>query len=206
MIGIVLGVGILLLLILAHEVGHLVAARLCGIPVVSFSIGIGPSTWECRRGDTTYRLALLPLGGYIRYHEGALEHARRPWALACVYLAGPAANVVTAAILLAVAGVASGSPGAILAAFSQTAHFGAEIVRGFVTVVGTADFGQLGGPILIAQWAGAAAESGMVPLLRLAAVLSMNLAIFNLLTAAARSCWRRRDSRAGRSRGRFSAG
>ena len=174
MIGFVAGVGILIGLVVLHELGHLVVARLCGIPVVSFSVGFGPRALEWRRNGIAYRLGVIPLGGYIRY--GDIEGpARRPGALSAVYLGGPLANVAVAALLLAVA------ERGILAGLTQTAGFGVEIVRAFGSLLASADLGQLGGPILVTQWAGAAAAAGLPPLLRLTAVLSLNLAVLNLL-------------------------
>lgn len=53
-------------LILIHEWGHFMAARLCGVRAEIFSIGFGPALFRFRRGDTEYRLALVPLGGYVQ--------------------------------------------------------------------------------------------------------------------------------------------
>jgi membrane-associated protease RseP (regulator of RpoE activity) len=174
MIGFVAGVGILFCLVVLHELGHLVVARLCGIPVVSFSVGFGPRALEWRRGGIAYRLGVIPLGGYIRY--GDIDGpARRPGALAAVYLGGPLANVAIAAFLLVVA------ERGVFAGLAQAAGFGVEIVRAFANLFASADLGQLGGPILVTRWAGAAAAAGLAPLLRLTAVLSMNLAVLNLV-------------------------
>ena len=53
-------------LIFFHELGHYVFARIAGVHVVTFSIGIGPSIYQWSRKGTTYRLAAIPLGGYVR--------------------------------------------------------------------------------------------------------------------------------------------
>lgn len=58
-----LGIG---LVIFVHELGHFLAARLCGVRVEVFSLGFGPRLFSWRRGTTTYQLALLPLGGFVR--------------------------------------------------------------------------------------------------------------------------------------------
>lgn len=52
-------------LILIHELGHFVAAKKAGILVNEFSIGMGPSIFKTQRGETTYSLRLLPIGGYV---------------------------------------------------------------------------------------------------------------------------------------------
>ncbi|MBP5568947.1 MAG: site-2 protease family protein [Treponema sp.] len=54
----------LIFLILFHEFGHFVAAKIFGVKVESFSIGMGPVLLHKKFGDTDFRLSLLPLGGY----------------------------------------------------------------------------------------------------------------------------------------------
>src|ERR1700746_2846436 len=60
-IAVVLGV-----LVFVHDFGHYAVAKLCGVRVEVFSIGFGKRLLGFRRGDTDYRLSLLPLGGYVR--------------------------------------------------------------------------------------------------------------------------------------------
>ena len=52
-------------LVLIHELGHLVAAWIVGIPVAKFSIGFGPRLCGWKWGKTEYVLAPVPLGGYV---------------------------------------------------------------------------------------------------------------------------------------------
>ncbi|HBL23969.1 MAG TPA: membrane-associated Zn-dependent protease, partial [Deltaproteobacteria bacterium] len=52
-------------IVLAHELGHLIAAKMAGIPIRTFSVGFGPRIFSVRRGGTEYRLSLVPLGGYV---------------------------------------------------------------------------------------------------------------------------------------------
>ena len=54
------------LVVLVHELGHFLAARIVGIYTPRFSIGFGPAIWRRRFGETEYILAWLPLGGYVR--------------------------------------------------------------------------------------------------------------------------------------------
>lgn len=58
----ILGIGLVLFV---HELGHFLAARAAGMRVEVFALGFGPRVWGFKRGDTDYRLALLPLGGYV---------------------------------------------------------------------------------------------------------------------------------------------
>lgn len=53
-------------LILIHEAGHLIAAKRAGVRVEVFSLGFGKRLFGIKKGDTDYRVSLLPLGGYIR--------------------------------------------------------------------------------------------------------------------------------------------
>ena len=53
-------------LVLVHEFGHFAVAKLCGVRVETFSIGFGKRLFGFRRGDTDYRVSLLPLGGYVK--------------------------------------------------------------------------------------------------------------------------------------------
>src|SRR5258705_11743099 len=62
MLGIVLVLGVM---ILVHEWGHFIVARLFGVRVDVFSIGFGPRLFGWKRGPTDYRLRALPLGGYV---------------------------------------------------------------------------------------------------------------------------------------------
>ena len=53
-------------LVFFHELGHFLMARFCGVRVEKFSIGMGPAIFSKKLGDTEYRLAILPLGGYVK--------------------------------------------------------------------------------------------------------------------------------------------
>jgi regulator of sigma E protease len=112
---IVLGV-----LVFVHEFGHYAAARWRGVHVEVFSIGFGKAiaSWQDRVG-TTWKLAWLPLGGYVKLHglerpETVSDETRASWiagrtfhdkqigSRAIVVAAGPAANFLLAAVLFAV--------------------------------------------------------------------------------------------------------
>ena len=61
--GFILVLGVL---ILVHEWGHFIVARLFGVRVDVFSIGFGPRLFGVKRGATDYRISAVPLGGYVR--------------------------------------------------------------------------------------------------------------------------------------------
>src|SRR5882757_1114029 len=107
-LGIVLGI-----MVLVHEFGHFAVAKLCGIRVEVFSIGFGKRLFGIKRGDTDYRLSILPLGGYVKMAgdtPGEIPSGEDPgefnahprWQRVCVALAGPFANFILAFGLIAV--------------------------------------------------------------------------------------------------------
>ncbi len=53
-------------LIFIHELGHFYAAKRCGIKVNTFSLGFGPKLIGIQRGETEYKISLLPFGGYVQ--------------------------------------------------------------------------------------------------------------------------------------------
>ena len=53
----------LLVMIVLHELGHFVAAKRAGMKVSEFFVGFGPRLWSVQRGETTYGIKALPLGG-----------------------------------------------------------------------------------------------------------------------------------------------
>ncbi len=65
-----LGIVVLILGILVsiglHEIGHMVPAKRFGVKVPEYSIGFGPTLWSVTRGETTYFVKAIPLGGYVR--------------------------------------------------------------------------------------------------------------------------------------------
>ncbi len=103
---VVAGAAVLGVLILLHEWGHFVVAKLCGVRVEVFSIGFGKRLWGVKRGDTDYRVSALPLGGYVRMagdnpveeRTGAsYEFLSRPrWQRFLIAIAGPCTNILVA--------------------------------------------------------------------------------------------------------------
>src|SRR5207247_3315403 len=73
------------LLILIHELGHFIVARLCGVGVERFSIGFGPVLLRWRGKETEYCLSAVPMGGYVKMMgeenplEGGGEIGRASW-------------------------------------------------------------------------------------------------------------------------------
>lgn len=128
-IGLVLGV-----MVLIHEWGHFIVARMCGVRVDVFSIGFGPRLFGWKKGPTDYRVSALPLGGYVRMAgqdpsevdshgkfvsgpgDGAPTGApdelmsKPRWQRALISFAGPAVNLVFPIFLLTGLFVFAGVP------------------------------------------------------------------------------------------------
>ena len=100
------------IMVLVHEFGHFAMAKLCGVRVEIFSIGMGKRLLGIRRGDTDYRLSLLPIGGYVKMAGDAPGeaptgdpgefNAHPRWHRFLIVLAGPVANFILALFLLGV--------------------------------------------------------------------------------------------------------
>ena len=63
-------------LILIHETGHFIVAKLCKVRVNEFAIGFGPTIWNKQGKETKYALRLIPLGGFVSM-EGEEEHSEK---------------------------------------------------------------------------------------------------------------------------------
>jgi RIP metalloprotease RseP len=59
----IIGLGVL---IVFHEFGHFLIAKLCGVGVLTFSVGFGPKLLVKKKGETEYALSAFPLGGYVK--------------------------------------------------------------------------------------------------------------------------------------------
>lgn len=93
-------------LILIHEAGHFLVAKLCKVAVNEFSIGFGPIIWKKQGKNTKYVLRLIPLGGFVNLEgeeersdkEGSFSNASIPKRMAII-LAGGTVNIVFALIV-----------------------------------------------------------------------------------------------------------
>ncbi|MEW6026309.1 MAG: RIP metalloprotease RseP [Planctomycetota bacterium] len=60
---VIFGLGVIIFL---HELGHFIVARRAGIRIEVFSLGFGPPLWKTKKGNTEYRISVIPLGGYVK--------------------------------------------------------------------------------------------------------------------------------------------
>lgn len=105
---VIIAIVMFLFLILIHEFGHFIVAKKSGIKVNEFAIGMGPKIFSTQKGETTYSLNLLPIGGYCAM-EGEDENSDDPRSYNNVsavkrfltILAGPMMNFIFAALVFA---------------------------------------------------------------------------------------------------------
>lgn len=115
---------ILGLLIFVHELGHFITAKRAGIKVEEFGFGYPPRVFGIKKGETTYSLNLLPIGGFVKIYgedgkeEGKTEDEERAFynkpigTRAKILFAGVAMNLILAMVLLSI-GFIIGLPKAI---------------------------------------------------------------------------------------------
>ncbi len=59
-------VACIIVMVMVHELGHLLAAKRGGMKVTEYFLGFGPRLWSFRRGETEYGIKAFPLGGYVK--------------------------------------------------------------------------------------------------------------------------------------------
>lgn len=98
--------------VISHEFGHFLIAKVNGIHVVEFSIGMGPTLWGFKKGDTKYSVKLLPIGGACMFEgedgldakegeppsEGSFLNAN-VWSRIATVVAGPVFNFILGGII-----------------------------------------------------------------------------------------------------------
>ncbi len=117
----------LIIMIVLHELGHFVMAKRAGMKVTEFFVGFGPRVWAVQRGETTYGVKALPLGGYCKIigmtNAEEVDPADEPrayrnqptWRRLSVALAGSFVHFVLALILLVVLFIGPGDIGNFIA-------------------------------------------------------------------------------------------
>lgn len=171
------------LLIALHEYGHLLAAKLCRIPVRRFSIGFGPKLFGFKLAETSYWFSLIPLGGYVLPALENAEFRQLPAYKRITFaLGGPIANIIGAFVGLFVIGLSQLSLGPIQAgsfAATQVMSGVQQQLYGLSTLFG--DFGQLSGLVGIVAFGGPQFGSTVVDLLTFSVLINISLAVLNLL-------------------------
>ena len=139
MLYIVIAVLIFGVLIATHELGHFATAKLLGVKVNEFSIGMGPAVFKRQKGETLYSVRILPIGGYCAM-EGEDDDSADPrsfgrasgWKKIVILCAGAAMNFITGLII-------------VLILFAPAAGFNQEVYAGPIAGYGNEDCGLLPG-------------------------------------------------------------
>jgi regulator of sigma E protease len=98
----------ILIMVTAHEFGHLLASKRIGVAVEEFGLGFPPRLFAFKRGETTYSVNLIPVGAFVKtpgesdYTVPDSLASKGPWARMFVYAAGPLVNVLVAFAVLSV--------------------------------------------------------------------------------------------------------
>lgn len=121
-LGVALFIYALLLVIMVHESGHFLVAKLFGFKATKFFLGFGPTLWSTQRGETEYGVKAIPAGGFVKiigmspYEEIDPEDESRSypnkprWQRALLLVAGSATHWVVGFVLLLVVAIGFGFP------------------------------------------------------------------------------------------------
>ncbi|OGG92796.1 hypothetical protein A2609_03315 [Candidatus Kaiserbacteria bacterium RIFOXYD1_FULL_47_14] len=197
---------VIVVLIIVHEFGHLVVAKLSGMRVDEFGLGYPPRAAVIGKiKGTLFTLNWLPFGGFVKIfgedsgENGAHSFTSRPRILqALVLIAGIAMNLIFALIIFTgllmtphwVSDHEIVAPLPLASAFIKAAGVTYDIT--VATSIGlahffssiftfSADLSQVAGPVGIVGVIGSASTQGLGYLLYLVAIISINLALINLI-------------------------
>jgi len=118
-------------LVFIHEFGHFITARLCGVEVKEFAVGMGPKlvSWNSKKYGTRYALRLLPFGGFVSM-EGEDEDStsqkafcnKSIWKRILIVMAGPLMNLALGFVLMTILVFLQGTPvSTVIAEFQEGA-------------------------------------------------------------------------------------
>lgn len=184
-------------LILIHEGGHFLVAKLCKVKVKEFSIGFGKKIWQKQKKETKYTIRIIPLGGYVSMEgedeesdeEGSFSKASIGKRLAIV-LAGATVNIlfgiIVYFILISTIGIQFADPAkdTIL----NRLYYGGKATGSFMLAILESIKMLFTGGLATDQMVGIVGiseivvqTSGLVNYINLLAVISISLGITNLL-------------------------
>jgi regulator of sigma E protease len=193
MVSFIAFIGVFSVVVLVHELGHLIAARRSGVSVYEFSIGFPFSpriVTLFRHRETVFTLRLLPLGGFVSFSNEADGRAGdlfgAPLCRRALIMSAGALFNVAFAFLIFVPVFAVGKDLGLVDAILLSGQTVWGILSGTVGLLygllsGKGGMDGLAGPVGIAAMAGAAAGKGFLSLLYFTGVLSMSLGVMNLL-------------------------
>ena len=184
-------------LVLIHETGHFLVARLCKVKVNEFAIGFGKVIWQKQRKQTKYTLRLIPLGGFCSMEgedeesdaEGSFSKAS-VWKRMAIVVAGAAVNILFGIlvyfILVSAVGIQFIDPAKDTVL--NRIYYGGKATGTFIVSIfdsikmlftGGVSTDQMVGIVGISEVV--VQTSGIINYLNLLAVISVSLGVTNLL-------------------------
>ena len=121
-LGVLLFVAAIVVVVMIHEAGHFLVAKLFDFKATKFFFGFGPTLWSFTKGETEYGIKAIPAGGFVKivgmnpYEEVAVEdrpraYSNKPrWQRALVLVAGSGTHFIVAFLILLVTAVTIGYP------------------------------------------------------------------------------------------------
>jgi membrane-associated protease RseP (regulator of RpoE activity) len=121
-LGVVLFIAWILLMVMIHESGHFLVAKLFHFKASMFFLGFGPTLWSTTKGETEYGVKALPLGGFVKIvgmnpyeqveaQDEPRSYPNKPrWQRALVLMAGSATHWILAFVTLLIAAMVLGFP------------------------------------------------------------------------------------------------
>ena len=127
------------LLVLVHEFGHFLTAKLSGVQVNEFSLFMGPAIWKRQKGETLYSLRCIPVGGYcaMEGEDGDSDNPRafgraKVWKRLLILVAGSFMNLVAGLLIMTiyVASVYQAIPTRAVASVDSDSVFAGQLQAG----------------------------------------------------------------------------
>src|SRR3989344_531186 len=193
---------ILAVLVLVHEFGHFIVAKKSGIRVDEFGLGFPPRLFARKFGETLYSVNAIPFGGYVKIfgedsHSGEVAEGdksrsfqnKSKWIQASVLVAGVTFNLIFAWLIILLRFIIETPKmpiSALIDSFRITGFLIVETTIGlskflYHAVPLQADLSQVSGPIGIVSIVSDASSQGFISIISLMALISINLALINLV-------------------------
>ena len=182
---IIIAILILNLLIGVHELGHFLAAKLCGVGVDEFSLGMGPKLISKKFGGTVYSIRWILFGGFVRLNEDDYPKAAW-WKQLIIISAGVVFNLICAFIAvglyLDLSGMVEvGFFRGVALSFEVTMNMIKEVFIAVINIFKSVDTSSFAGPVGVVSAVSTYVNTGFIYAIEIFAVLNINLFIMNSL-------------------------
>jgi regulator of sigma E protease len=181
------------LVVIIHELGHFIAAKMAGIKVYEFSLGFAFSKKIAtlfRYKETEFTLRAIPLGGATRFSGEDDPDAKEFFKVPCaqrlaIIIAGVVFNIILTFLVFTIVFILGRKLGILDAMFLSAKNMCHIFTSTFFfiqkLISGTGSLNNFAGPVGMATTAGAVASMGILHLLYFTGLLSISIAIINML-------------------------